>query len=801
MDNRESEKILQQMILDGTHDDEENASHDTDAYLNLENEDTGAPENANEDTDAPNDQSASVSKKKSSGRGPTSMKNFEGRLIIEEFREDRQPLSPAEAATKSVNYCGYLVRDNVPIRFRTWRPSCLDDPHAVPNAQKAMLWEAVKEKFNVEDWTLKKMAEQFCAHKKKLYEAFKKKGKVPNFDANPKYRGHWDAFINYKLSEKGTPFSARNQESALQKEYYHSLGPGGYKASAAKWAKMEADLEQKGITPATQGWLDRLKRWYFRHHGTLVDDGTLVYKDDKAKEIAERVIEDDLSLILQNPDYPGRTRGYGNLPWKLAFSADAESYRIRHRSKAIQEARVHNLENELAQPKASIPNEVARQVAVAIESIRMQGILPPPANMHSPEDPGHTRVYRSSCASTDLPDQRYPVDEIEHRTRCELHIPAMNLTTRYHSEEIPEGYLVVSVDEVCEGYGDLELTIPGGDDERRLAEAVYGFIIWKKPLIVIRGDTKSMTADPRTRGFFMRIAEANKKKLVSNYDRMMKKAATQQKRCKLNDVPNPGEEPQATAPMLATREELDKYAKQCEVVWKYEYGKPLVKPELVKHLPTQMRTFYSWYMKKSKAKKDYLLGVRVKDTYYFNGIDLMFLEFKDIYEVYHRGALPIALVSCWVLMEIQMCRKQGIYNVGFMDPVAINQKTIIDHCDSVKERVLKFCIDQLSKKIILLPYNWELCVSHAGLRPKLKITPNFPCFRQVPGTNLCGHYVCEFIHNCMLQIRDELLPEDRIKAVQEGLKGFINNEIISSTGEFFDTGERIPPPDDYVPNL
>ncbi|KAJ1270123.1 hypothetical protein BS78_06G030700 [Paspalum vaginatum] len=768
MDNRESEKILQQMILDGTHDDEENASHDTDAYLNLENEDTGAPENANEDTDAPNDQSASVSKKKSSGRGPTSMKNFEGRLIIEEFREDRQPLSPAEAATKSVNYCGYLVRDNVPIRFRTWRPSCLDDPHAVPNAQKAMLWEAVKEKFNVEDWTLKKMAEQFCAHKKKLYEAFKKKGKVPNFDANPKYRGHWDA-------EK-----------------------------------------------------------------------------------------DDLSLILQNPDYPGRTRGYGNLPWKLAFSADAESYRIRHRSKAIQEARVHNLENELAQPKASIPNEVARQVAVAIESIRMQGILPPPANMHSPEDPGHTRVYRSSCASTDLPDQRYPVDEIEHRTRCELHIPAMNLTTRYHSEEIPEWYLVVSVDEVCEGYGDLELTIPGGDDERRLAEAVYGFIIWKKPLIVIRGDTKSMTADPRTRGFFMRMAEANKKKLVSNYDRMMKKAATQQKRCKLNDVPNPGEEPQATAPMLATREELDKYAKQCEVVWKYEYGKPLVKPELVKHLPTQMRTFYSWYMKKSKAKKDYLLGVRVKDTYYFNGIDLMFLEFKDIYEVYHRGALPITLVSCWVLMEIQMCRKQGIYNVGFMDPVAINQKTIIDHCDSVKERVLKFCIDQLSKKIILLPYNWEidfriiqvrdsmrkptsdyeevvdvlneyfmlfhlsylmyswhliililsfffmcgawreLCVSHAGLRPKLKITPNFPCFRQVPGTNLCGHYVCEFIHNCVTQ-RDMSVckhrPQYRIKAVQEGLKGFINNEIISSTGEFFDTGERIPPPDDYVPNL
>ncbi|KAJ1288477.1 hypothetical protein BS78_02G092400 [Paspalum vaginatum] len=84
----------------------------------------------------------------------------------------------------------------------------------------------------------------------------------------------------------------------------------------------------------------------------------------------------------------------------------------------------------------------------------------------------------------------------------------MNLTTRmaygmasppllgqgYHGEEIPKGYSVVSVDKVCEGYGDLELPILGGDGERRLSEALYGFILWKKPLTIIRGDhTKAMT--------------------------------------------------------------------------------------------------------------------------------------------------------------------------------------------------------------------------------------------------------------------------------------------------------------------
>ena len=71
----------------------------------------------------------------------------------------------------------------------------------------------------------------------------------------------------------------------------------------------------------------------------------------------------------------------------------------------------------------------------------------------------------------------------------------MNLTTRvaygmgspplpdqrYHDEEIPEGYSVVIVDEVCEGYGDLELTIPGGNGERSLSQALHEpEILWKK---------------------------------------------------------------------------------------------------------------------------------------------------------------------------------------------------------------------------------------------------------------------------------------------------------------------------------
>lgn len=62
-----------------------------------------------------------------------------------------------------------------------------------------------------------------------------------------------------------------------------------------------------------------------------------------------------------------------------------------------------------------------------------------------------------------------------------------------------------------------------------------------------------------------------------------------------------------------------------------------------------------------------------------------------------------------------MCRKEGIYDVGFMDPVVINQKTILDHREGVRQRVLKFFINQHFKKFILLPYNWGLVSINSNL--------------------------------------------------------------------------------------
>ena len=106
-------------------------------------------------------------------------------------------------------------------------------------------------------------------------------------------------------------------------------------------------------------------------------------------------------------------------------------------------------------------------------------------------------------ASTELPQLEhaapasYPVDAITESQHCHLMAQWQNFKVKaavgsvlppepgatYHCRPIPEGYARVMVDEITEGFEDLQLDHPTGEGETRLGSALKTPCLWRKELI------------------------------------------------------------------------------------------------------------------------------------------------------------------------------------------------------------------------------------------------------------------------------------------------------------------------------
>jgi hypothetical protein len=74
----------------------------------------------------------------------------------------------------------------------------------------------------------------------------------------------------------------------------------------------------------------------------LTSEGRLEFKTDMVKQVVEMIEKanaesdegtfvpsrdmDEINYALQSKEHPGRTRGYGNRPWKHALLSTADSY-------------------------------------------------------------------------------------------------------------------------------------------------------------------------------------------------------------------------------------------------------------------------------------------------------------------------------------------------------------------------------------------------------------------------------------------------------------------------------------------
>ncbi|XP_066160118.1 uncharacterized protein [Oryza sativa Japonica Group] len=345
---------------------------------------------------------------------------------------------------------------------------------------------------------------------------------------------------------------------------------------------------------------------------------------------------------------------------------------------------------------------------------------------------------------------------------------------------------------------------------------------------------------------------------LSDYERTLKKASSG----KSKPVPQLGEQPKQEIEPLVTGKEMtieqfitdtglttDQLLgvapiEKAEVKYMYELGKPLVKPELLQSLPTQMYKFHQLYMEMSAAGRE-MIGARIRDTDFLQGDDILWINFKGIYELYQLDALDVSIMSCWILMEIQRARRRRVFDTGFIDPRRVNVAMLDQYPQETEDNLVHLLKAQHYKTFILLPYNtefhWvlllfdlEACTVNVydsmdkkestfdkvfelidrawyrfrhlvrgKWRERLRRKFKFPCAKQKQGNNLCGYYVCEYCH-CLanqiittreldfIRMRDNLTThKEFITAVQEQLMGFINEEILNPKGEFYYDGNTI----------
>ena len=72
------------------------------------------------------------------------------------------------------------------------------------------------------------------------------------------------------------------------------------------------------------------------------------------------------------------------------------------------------------------------------------------------------------------------------------------------------------------------------------------------------------------------------------------------------------------------------------VKWTFEIGKTLVPPEVVSVLPTQMYKLHQHYGK-------------IKDDDFLRGEAILWINWEEIYQLFHQEALDISMVGLWVL--------------------------------------------------------------------------------------------------------------------------------------------------------
>jgi len=100
---------------------------------------------------------------------------------------------------------------------------------------------------------------------------------------------------------------------------------------------------------------------------------------------------------------------------------------------------------------------------------------------------------------------------------------------------------------------------------------------------------------------------------------------------------------------------------------------------------------------KAMADLNDMQGTKFTDEDFLHGEGVIWLNCEEEY---------ISLISLWLLMEIQTCRKKGYYHIGFIEPPVVNCKNLLSKHQETYKNVYKYLSIQHYKAHILFPYNF-----------------------------------------------------------------------------------------------
>ena len=84
------------------------------------------------------------------------------------------------------------------------------------------------------------------------------------------------------------------------------------------------------------------------------------------------------------------------------------------------------------------------------------------------------------------------------------------------------------------------------------------------------------------------------------------------------------------------------------VKWTFKEGTSIVPPEIMPMLPMQMRRLHNLYMK-AMADLQFMQGAKFTDDDFLRGEGIIWINWKEVYQLYHQDQLDISIISFWLL--------------------------------------------------------------------------------------------------------------------------------------------------------